>query len=312
MIRIAWIEPASSDIKSNFAEISDGMSAELKERERLPRWMKMQMPKGESYSRVKNLVNQHKLHTICSSGKCPNIGECWNRGTATFMILGKICTRNCKFCGVTTGKPLLPDSEEPHRIAESVRIMQLKHAVITSVDRDDLPDLGAGFWAQTIRMVKTLNPDTKIEVLIPDFQGKTELIQQIIDETPDVISHNMETVERLTPTIRSRAKYKTSLDVIRHIASSGIISKSGIMLGLGETEEEVLQAMDDLREVGCKVMTIGQYLAPTLSHIQVLEYISPEKYEKYRIIGLEKGFTFVESSPLVRSSYRAELHAGAE
>lgn len=312
MIRIAWIEPASSDIKSNFAEISDGMSAELKERERLPRWMKMQMPKGESYSRVKNLVNQHKLHTICSSGNCPNIGECWNRGTATFMILGKICTRNCKFCGVTTGKPLLPDPEEPHRIAESVRIMQLKHAVITSVDRDDLPDLGAGFWAQTIRMVKTLNPDTKIEVLIPDFQGKTELIQQIIDETPDVISHNMETVERLTPTIRSRAKYKTSLDVIRHIASSGIISKSGIMLGLGETEEEVLQAMDDLREVGCKVMTIGQYLAPTLSHIQVVEYISPEKYEKYRIIGLEKGFTFVESSPLVRSSYRAELHAGAE
>jgi len=288
------------------------MSAELKDRERLPRWMKMQLPKGESYSRVKNLVNQHKLHTICSSGNCPNIGECWNRGTATFMILGEICTRNCKFCGVTTGKPLPPDPEEPHRIAESVRIMQLKHAVITSVDRDDLPDLGAGFWAQTIRMVKRLNPETRIEVLIPDFQGKTELIQQIIDETPDVISHNMETVERLTPKIRSRAKYKTSLEVIRSISASGIISKSGIMLGLGETEEEVLQVMDDLREVGCKVMTIGQYLAPTLSHIQVVEYISPEKYEKYRIIGLEKGFTFVESSPLVRSSYRAELHAGVK
>jgi len=288
------------------------MSTELKERERLPRWMKMQMPKGESYSRVKNLVNQHQLHTICSSGNCPNIGECWNRGTATFMVLGEICTRNCKFCGVTTGKPLPPDPEEPHRIAESISIMQLKHAVITSVDRDDLPDLGAGFWAKTIREVKALNPETKIEVLIPDFQGKLAFIQQIIDEAPNVISHNLETVERLTPTIRSKAKYKTSLDVIRSIAVSGIISKSGIMLGLGETEAEVLQVMDDLREVGCKVMTIGQYLAPTLSHIQVAEYISPEKYEKYRIIGLEKGFTFVESNPLVRSSYRAEVHADAK
>lgn len=288
------------------------MSAELKERERLPRWMKMQMPKGESYSRVKNLVNQHKLHTICSSGNCPNIGECWNRGTATFMILGEICTRNCKFCGVTTGKPLPPDPDEPNRIAESVRIMQLKHAVITSVDRDDLPDLGAGFWAQTIRMIKVLNPETKIEVLIPDFQEKKALIQQIIDEAPDVISHNLETVERLTPKIRSKAKYRTSLEVIRQISQSDIISKSGIMLGLGETETEVLHVMDDLREVGCKVMTIGQYLAPTLSHIQVKEYISPEKYEKYRMIGLEKGFTFVESSPLVRSSYRAELHAGVK
>jgi len=306
------IEPLSSDIKSNFAEILDGMSTELKERERLPRWMKMQMPKGESYSRVKNLVNQHQLHTICSSGNCPNIGECWNRGTATFMVLGEICTRNCKFCGVTTGKPLPPDPEEPHRIAESISIMQLKHAVITSVDRDDLPDLGAGFWAKTIREVKALNPETKIEVLIPDFQGKLAFIQQIIDEAPNVISHNLETVERLTPTIRSKAKYKTSLDVIRSIAVSGIISKSGIMLGLGETEAEVLQVMDDLREVGCKVMTIGQYLAPTLSHIQVAEYISPEKYEKYRIIGLEKGFTFVESNPLVRSSYRAEVHADAK
>lgn len=288
------------------------MSAELKDRERLPRWMKMQMPKGENYSRVKNLVNNHQLHTICSSGNCPNIGECWNRGTATFMILGEICTRNCKFCGVTTGKPLPPDQEEPVRIAESVRIMQLRHVVITSVDRDDLPDLGAGIWAKTIRMVKEINPETKIEVLIPDFQGKLAFIQQIINEVPDVISHNLETIERLTPKIRSTAKYRTSLDVIRIIAASGIISKSGIMLGLGETETEIFQAMDDLRQVGCKVMTIGQYLAPTLSHIQVVEYISPEKYEKYRIIGLEKGFTFVESSPLVRSSYRAEVHADAK
>ena len=288
------------------------MTSGMKERERLPCWMKMQLPKGESYSRVKNLVNEHHLHTICTSGNCPNIGECWNRGTATFMILGDICTRNCKFCGVTTGKPLPPDPAEPRRIAESVRIMQLKHAVITSVDRDDLPDLGAAFWAETIREVKALNPETRIEVLIPDFQGKTELIQKVIESSPEVISHNMETVERLTPQIRSAAKYRTSLDVISCIAASGIVAKSGIMLGLGETETEVLQVMDDLREAGCKVMTIGQYLAPTLAHIQVKAYISPEQFERYRTIGLEKGFTFVESSPLVRSSYRAELHAGVK
>ncbi len=288
------------------------MTSETKGRERLPRWMKMQLPKGESYSKVKNLVMANKLHTICTSGNCPNIGECWNRGTATFMILGDICTRNCRFCGVTTGKPLPPDLEEPRRIAESVKIMQLKHAVITSVDRDDLPDLGAGMWAETISQVKKLNPETKIEVLIPDFQGKTELIQQVIDAAPEVISHNMETVERLTPQIRSAAKYQNSLSVLKVIADSGLVSKSGIMLGLGETEAEVLHVMDDLRSVGCKVMTIGQYLAPTLSHIQVKEYITPGQFDRYRTIGLEKGFSFVESSPLVRSSYRAELHAGAQ
>lgn len=287
------------------------MTTEMKGRERLPRWMKMQLPKGESYSRVKNLVAQHQLHTICTSGNCPNIGECWNRGTATFMILGEICTRNCKFCGVTTGKPLAPDREEPRRIAESVKIMQLKHAVITSVDRDDLPDLGAGFWAETIREIKTLNPETSIEVLIPDFQGKAEFIQLVIDAAPEVISHNMETVERLTLQIRSAAKYSISLEVIRCIANSGIIAKSGIMLGLGETEEEVLQVMDDLLSAGCKVMTIGQYLAPTLGHIHVKEYITPEQFERYRTIGLAKGFSFVESSPLVRSSYRAEGHTNA-
>lgn len=287
------------------------MTEEKKDRARLPRWMKMQMPKGESYSRVKNLVGQHKLHTICTSGNCPNIGECWNRGTATFMILGNICTRNCKFCGVTTGRPLPPDREEPLRIAQSVQTMQLKHAVITSVDRDDLSDLGAGFWAETISAVKKLNPQTTIEVLIPDFQGKAPLIQQVIDASPEVISHNMETVERLTPQIRSAAKYRTSLEVIRFIAQSGVIAKSGIMLGLGETEEEVLQTMDDLRASGCKVMTIGQYLAPTLNHIQVKEYITPEQFERYRTIGLQKGFSFVESSPLVRSSYRADDHVKA-
>jgi len=266
---------------------------------------------GESYSRVKNLVAQHHLNTICTSGNCPNIGECWNRGTATFMILGDICTRNCKFCGVKSGKPLPPDPLEPLRIAQSVQVMQLKHAVITSVDRDDLPDLGAGFWYDTIREVKKLNPETTIEVLIPDFQGKTELIQKVIDAAPEVISHNIETVERLTPQIRSAAKYHTSLEVIRTIAASGIVAKSGIMLGLGETELEVLQTMDDLRTAGCKVMTIGQYLAPTLTHIQVKEYITPEQFDRYRTIGLEKGFSYVESSPLVRSSYRADAHVKA-
>ena len=287
------------------------MTTEMKGRERLPRWMKMQLPKGESYSRLKNLVAQHHLNTICTSGNCPNIGECWNRGTATFMILGTICTRNCKFCGVKSGKPLPPDPQEPLRIAQSVQVMHLKHAVITSVDRDDLPDLGAGFWFDTIREVKKLNPETTIEVLIPDFQGKTELIQKVIEAAPEVISHNMETVERLTPQIRSAAKYRTSLEVIRTIAASGIVAKSGIMLGLGETETEVIQTMDDLRTAGCKVMTIGQYLAPTLSHIQVKEYITPEQFDRYRTIGLEKGFSFVESSPLVRSSYKADAHVKA-
>lgn len=286
------------------------MSEETQPRPRLPRWMKMNMPKGESYSKVKNLVGKHGLHTICSSGNCPNIGECWNRGTATFMILGEICTRNCKFCGVKNGKPLPPDPEEPGRVAESIRIMQLKHAVVTSVDRDDLPDLGASVWVETIRQIKATNPETKLEVLIPDFQGRQKLVQQIIDAKPEVISHNLETVERLTPQIRSVAKYRQSLAVLRTIAESGSVAKSGIMLGLGETEDEVLQTMDDLLNAGCRVMTIGQYLAPTTSHIPVLEYIQPEQFEKYRTIGLEKGFSFVESSPLVRSSYRAELHAG--
>lgn len=284
------------------------MSNEMQSRQRLPRWMKMKLPKGESYSKVKNLVNKHGLHTICTSGNCPNIGECWNRGTATFMILGEICTRNCKFCGVTTGKPLPPDTEEPRRVAESIRIMELNHAVITSVDRDDLQDLGAGLWAETIREIKKVNPNTQIEVLIPDFQGREELIIQVAKEKPEVISHNLETVERLTPEIRSAAKYRRSLEVISTIAKSGVIAKSGIMLGLGETESEVLQTMDDLLEAGCKVMTIGQYLAPTVSHIQIKEYIHPDQFDRYRTIGLEKGFSFVESSPLVRSSYRAEQH----
>lgn len=287
------------------------MAHELKGRERLPRWMKMKMPKGESYSKVKNLVAENGLHTICTSGNCPNIGECWGRGTATFMILGNICTRRCKFCAVPSGKPLAPDLEEPKKLAESVRIMGVKHCVITSVDRDDLDDQGAGIWAETIREVKRVNPETKIEVLIPDFRGKTELIQQVIDAGPDVISHNLETTERLTPFIRFASKYRRSLDVIKYVSENFRVAKSGIMLGLGETHEEVLQTMDDLLEAGAKVMTIGQYLAPTTKHMPVEEYITPEKFKEYRNIGIRKGFKFVESSPLVRSSYRAEEHVNA-
>ena len=281
------------------------MKHKLNGRQRLPQWMKMKMPKGESYSKVKNLVEKHGLHTICTSGNCPNTGDCWNRGTATFMILGDICTRQCKFCAVKSGKPLPPDLKEPEKIAEAIKIMELKHCVITSVSRDDLDDQGAEIWAHTIREVKRVNPETKIEVLIPDFRGNTELIQQVIDSKPDIISHNLETVERLTP------KYRLSLDVIKYVAYNHIITKSGIMLGLGETHGEILRTMDDLREAGCKVMTIGQYLSATVKHTPPVEYIKPEKFMEYRMIGLEKGFKFVESSPLVRSSYRAEEHVNA-
>lgn len=287
------------------------MAHDLRERQRLPRWMKMKMPKGENYSKVKNLVEQHGLHTICTSGNCPNIGDCWSRGTATFMILGDICTRRCKFCAVKSGRPLAPDLKEPEKVAESVRIMGVKHCVITSVDRDDLDDQGAEIWARTITEVKRVNPETRIEVLIPDFRGKHELIQQVINAGPDVISHNLETVERLTPFVRFASKYRRSLEVIKYIAQNYKIAKSGIMLGLGETHEEVLQTMDDLLEAGCKVMTIGQYLAPTSTHMPVVDYIEPEQFIEYRNIGIRKGFKFVESAPLVRSSYRAEEHVKA-
>ncbi len=287
------------------------MAHELKERERLPKWMKMKMPKGESYSKVKNLVTTNGLHTICTSGNCPNIGECWNRGTATFMILGNICTRKCKFCAVPNGRPLPPDENEPEKLAETIRIMGVKHAVITSVDRDDLDDQGAGIWARTITEVKRMNPETRIEVLIPDFRGKTELIQQVIDAGPDVISHNLETTERLTPFVRFASKYRRSLEVLQYVAANFKVAKSGIMLGLGETQDEILQTMDDLLAAGVKVMTIGQYLAPTTKHMPVVEYIQPEKFVEYRNIGIRKGFKFVESSPLVRSSYRAEEHVNA-
>ena len=273
-----------------------------------PSWLRIQLPSADEYSKVKGVLKEQHLHTICESGACPNKGECWSAGTATFMILGDICTRNCKFCNVTTGKPFPADLYEPQRVAEAVGKMKVKHCVLTSVDRDDLPDGGAGIWAETIRAVKAASPQTTIEALIPDFKGRKVDVQMVIDAGPEVISHNLETVRRLTPQVRTFAKYETSLEVIKYIASKGVRSKSGIMLGLGETEEEILETMDDLLAVGCEVMTIGQYLQPTVKNLRVQKYISPEDFDRYGNIAMEKGFRFVESAPLVRSSYHAEKH----
>jgi len=278
---------------------------------RLPEWFRMERPAGGNYSHLKNLSEKNNLHTICKSGNCPNIGECWNAGTATFMILGDICTRACKFCSVITGKPRPVDWDEPRRLAESIKTLGVKHCVLTSVDRDDLEDGGASFWAETIRTVKKINPQVTLETLIPDFRGRHNYIQLVIDAGPEVISHNLETVQRLTSRIRSLNKYETSLDVVRYISSKGSISKSGIMLGLGETRDEVLDTMEDLRGTGCKVLTIGQYLQPTLHHYPVKDYIHPDVFREYKKTGLEMGFRFVESSPLVRSSYHAERHVNA-
>lgn len=273
-----------------------------------PDWLKISIGSNERYTKTKQIVESHRLHTICSSGRCPNMGECWGRGTATFMIGGNICTRSCKFCNTQTGRPLPLDTNEPLHVAESIRLMKLTHAVITSVDRDDLHDLGAAHWADTIREIKRLNPDTTIEVLIPDFQGREELIQMVIDVTPNIISHNMETVRRISPDVRSAADYDRSLKVIKQISQNGVVSKSGIMVGLGETPEEVEELMDDLLEVGCEILTIGQYLQPTHKHYPVAAYITPEQFVEYKETGLEKGFRQVESAPLVRSSYHAEKH----
>ncbi len=278
---------------------------------RKPEWLKIRIPDTEDNKAVGGLSSTQRLHTICESGSCPNSGDCWARRTATFMILGDICTRACKFCNVKTGKPLPVDEFEHIRVAESIRLLKLKHCVITSVDRDDLPDKGADMWVKTIKTIKRMNPQTTIEVLIPDFDGDEMLIQRVIDAEPEVISHNLETVERLTPHIRSRAKYRTSLKVLKQIADSGIVAKSGIMLGLGETREEIIQTMDDLRQINCKVLTIGQYLQPSRKHVAVQEYIHPDIFKEYETIGLKKGFSFVESSPLVRSSYKADRHVNA-
>ncbi len=279
-----------------------------KRKRQKPDWLKIRVPAGKEYLQVKEIIGRHKLHTICTSGNCPNMCDCWERGTATMMILGDICTRSCGFCNVTTGKPLPPDPGEPERVAESVRLMGLKHCVLTSVDRDDLSDGGAGHWAATIRAVKEANPGTTMETLIPDFRGRKELIQMVLDAGPEVVSHNLETVRRLTPEVRSVASYDRSLEVIRYIAAAGVRAKSGIMTGLGETFEEILETMDDLRGVGCEVMTIGQYLQPGKNHLPVVSYTTPEEFDKLRVIGLGKGFVHVESQPLVRSSYRAEKH----
>lgn len=273
---------------------------------RKPDWLKIRLNTNNEYRQVQETVKKHGLHTICQSGACPNMGECWGRGVATFMILGNICTRACKFCNVETGKPLPVDWEEPARLAQSIKLMGLKHAVITSVDRDDLSDYGAAFWAHTIKALKQVNPNTSLEVLIPDFQGNTKLVDKVIEANPEIISHNLETVKRLTPQIRTKAQYNTSLEVIGHIAQKGIRAKSGIMLGLGEKETEVIELMDDLRQQNCQILTIGQYLRPTRLNIEVVEYITPEQFSKYKEIGLKKGFTHVESGPLVRSSYHAE------
>jgi lipoyl synthase len=275
---------------------------------RLPGWLKMQRASGENYSRVKHLVTENHLNTICTSGNCPNIGECWNAGTATFMILGNICTRACKFCATATGKPLPPDPKEPLRLAESIRSLRLKHCVVTSVDRDDLPDKGSSFWAETVRTIKKVNPQTTIETLIPDFDGKEENIQRVIDEGPDVISHNIETVRRLTPLIRTRAKYDTSLNVLRYVSKQGLRTKSGFMLGLGESEDEIIQTIHDLLKSGCTILTLGQYLQPDFKHMKPLSYIPPDKFEEYRKTSLAAGFEFAECHPLVRSSFHAEKH----
>ena len=273
-----------------------------------PKWLKVKLPTGKNYKHVRKLVSDNKLHTICESGNCPNMGECWGEGTATFMILGNICTRSCGFCAVATGRPLPVDWDEPEKVAESVRLMEVKHCVITSVDRDELPDGGSLIWVETVKAVRRKSPGTTMETLIPDFKGIEEQVQRIIDVAPEIVSHNIETVRRLTKEVRIQAKYDRSLAVLKQLKEGGMRTKSGIMLGLGETEEEVIQTMDDLRSVGVDIMTIGQYLQPTTNHLPVKEFVTPEQFEKYKQIGLAKGFRFVESSPLVRSSYRAEKH----
>lgn len=271
-----------------------------------PDWLKIKIGGSNQFSHTQDIVKSHKLHTICTSGRCPNIGECWGRGTATFMIGGDICTRSCKFCNTKTGRPLPLDINEPANVAKSIRLMGLKHAVITSVDRDDLPDLSAQHWVNTINEVRKTTPSTTIEVLIPDFQGKLNLIDMVCEAAPDIISHNMETVRRLTPEVRSAAKYDISLSVLKRIAENGLKAKSGIMLGLGETTDEIEELMDDLHSVDCSILTIGQYLQPTRKHLPVSAYIHPDEFKRLKTIALDKGFSYVESGPLVRSSYHAE------
>jgi lipoic acid synthetase len=273
-----------------------------------PNWLRVKLPIGESYKHVRGLVDTHKLHTICESGNCPNMGECWGAGTATFMILGNICTRSCGFCAVATGRPEAVDWDEPQRVAEAIYLMKVKHAVVTSVDRDELPDGGSIIWQNTIRAIQALNADTTLETLIPDFKADPQNIGRIIDAAPQVVSHNVETVERLTKQVRIQAKYWRSMETLKILAQGGMRTKSGIMLGLGETLEEVIQTMRDLRDNGVEVITLGQYLQPTKKHLGVLRFVHPDEFAQLRDIGYELGFDYVESGPLVRSSYHSERH----
>tara|TARA_B100000674_G_C37957742_1_gene970474 strand:+ start:1529 stop:2395 length:867 start_codon:yes stop_codon:yes gene_type:complete len=273
-----------------------------------PKWLRVKLPTGESYREVRKLVDKHKLHTICESGSCPNMGECWGEGTATFMILGNICTRSCGFCAVKTGRPNAVDIMEPSRVADSVRLMKVKHAVLTSVDRDDLKDGGSEIWAATVNQIRKISPGTTLETLIPDFTGKWDNLQRIIDVAPEIVSHNLETVRRLTKEVRIQAKYDRSLELLFRLKKGGMKTKSGVMLGLGESEEEVIETMEDLANVNVDILTLGQYLQPTPKHLPVTDFVTPEQFLMYKEIGLDMGFRYVESGPLVRSSYRAEKH----
>jgi len=283
--------------------------AKVKERVKKPKWLRVKLPTGENYKNVRGLVDKYKLHTICESGHCPNMGECWGEGTATFMILGNICTRSCGFCNVATGRPLSVDWEEPEKVARSVKLMKVKHAVLTSVDRDDLADGGSIIWAETVNAIRRISPTTTMETLIPDFKGELHNVDRIIEANPEIVSHNMETVRRLTRKVRIQAQFDRSLMVLKYLKDNGIHrTKSGIMLGLGETEEEVIDAMKDLREADVDILTLGQYLQPTPKHLPVAEFIEPEVFDRLKQIGLDMGFRYVESGPLVRSSYHAEKH----
>jgi lipoic acid synthetase len=273
-----------------------------------PKWLRVKLPTGESYREVRRLVDKHKLHTICESGSCPNMGECWGEGTATFMILGNVCTRSCGFCAVKTGRPSAVDLMEPKRVADSVKLMKVKHAVLTSVDRDDLPDGGADIWVETVSQIRIESPGTTLETLIPDFAGKWDNLQKIINVAPEIVSHNLETVRRLTKEVRIQAKYDRSLELLFRLKKGGMKTKSGVMLGLGESEEEIVETMEDLRNVNVDVLTLGQYLQPTPKHLFVQDFVTPEKFQFYKDLGLKMGFKYVESGPLVRSSYRAEKH----
>ena len=289
------------------SQVPESISVNPTQRKK-PDWLRVKLPIGENYKHVRQLVDQHKLHTICESGNCPNMGECWGAGTATFMILGNVCTRSCGFCSVATGRPEAVDWDEPQRVAEAILLMKVKHAVITSVDRDELSDGGSIIWQNTIKAVKALSPSTTLETLIPDFKGKKVDIDRIIEAAPEVVSHNIETVERLTRQVRVQAKYWRSMEVIRTLKEGGMRTKSGIMLGLGEAKEEVVQTLQDLKDNGCDVVTIGQYLQPTKEHLPVVRFVHPDEFASYREIGYQLGLDYVESGPLVRSSYHSEKH----